>query len=284
MRSILLLFYLLSFAGFAQDVPFEMHGHRGYRGMYPENTIVAFKEAVKAGIRIIELDIVVSKDSQLVVSHEPWFNPKICSDPQGRPVKVKTNFYKLEYDSIRKYDCGKRGNKKFPEQLKVAANKPLLKEVIEQIEKFCAENGLSPVTYNIEIKSRKFSDNKYHPQPFVTAKLLADLLNNYKIVERVLVQSFDERCLREIHSLIPQIRVGVLVIKPSSISRCIKRLGFIPYMYNPNVKFVNERSVKKIHAQNVKVIVWTVNKEEEVQKLKKFGVDGIITDFPGKFK
>ena len=116
MRFFITTFLLIPAILFSQtDTSFQIHAHRGFRGLYPENTITAFKNAAKLGTFAIELDIVISKDSQVVVSHEPWFNHKICSEPNGKPVKKfhQHNLYQLNCDSIKQYDCGKRGNKKF---------------------------------------------------------------------------------------------------------------------------------------------------------------------------
>ncbi|MBL7884630.1 MAG: glycerophosphodiester phosphodiesterase [Bacteroidia bacterium] len=285
MKFLPIFFFFISSFLFSQtDTNFQVHAHRGFRGLYPENTIIAFKEAVKKNAYAIELDIVISKDNQLVVSHEPWFNHKICSAPNGKKVKRfhQQNLYKLNYDSIKQYDCGIRGNKKYLSQQASKAFKPLLLDVIREIEMYCKENNLPPIHYNIEIKCRKIGDDKYHPKPEVIAKLLVDVLKTFSIDERILVQSFDVRCLQSVHQLNPQLRIGLLVANFKSVSKNIKKLGFTPYMYNPNVKLVKSKTVKQAQLKNVKVIVWTANKEKDIRKLKRLKVDGIITDYPLK--
>lgn len=260
----------------------EIHGHRGFRGHFPENTLTAFKEAVQLGVDAIELDVVISKDSQVVVSHEPWFNYKICSEPNGEPVKARKqhNLYKLNYAEIRQFDCGKRGNKEFPQQKAIPEYKPLLKDVIESIEKFTKENNLPSVHYNIEIKSMKIGDGKWHPKPSVVAKLVMDILDQYKINDRVLMQSFDVRSLQAIHKIEPQLKIGLLIMNTGSVQHNIKKLGFTPYAYNPAAKLVKAKTIKDAHEYGCKVIVWTVNTESEMKKLIKLGVDGLISDYP----
>jgi len=285
MRIFLILFLFSSIALLSQPADkFQVHAHRGFRALYPENTIVAFKEAVNKGAYAIELDIVISNDSQVVVSHEPWFNHRICSEPTGEKVKRfrQHNFLKLNYDSIKKYDCGKRGNKKFPEQKAMCACKPLLIDVIKEIEAYCEENKLPAMHYNIEIKSRKISDNKFHPKPDIIARLLMDVLNQFEIYDRIMIQSFDVRSLQAVQKINSQVRLGLLVANLKSVNKNIKKLGFKPYMYNPNVKLAKTKTVKKVHEQGVKVIVWTVNKDKDITRLKQIGVDGIISDFPYK--
>src|SRR6218665_3753571 len=284
-RFILIVYMCISAMSAAQtgmDKKTEIHGHRGFRGHFPENTLTAFKEAAKLGVDAIELDIVISKDSQVVVSHEPWFNHKICSDPNGEKVRARKqrNLYTMNYSEIRQYDCGKLGNSGFPEQKAMAEYKPLLSEVIETVEAYCKENRLAPVTYNIEIKSSKPGDRKYHPSPKKIAALLDGVIKKYNISERILVQSFDLRSLQEFHKLEPQIRIGLLIANLGSVEHNMKKLGFVPYMYNPALKLVRAKVIKQVHEKGAKIIVWTVNSEKDMKRLIKMGVDGLITDYP----
>src|ERR1700757_4808979 len=122
----------------------EIHGHRGARGYYPENTITSFIEAIKLGVTAIELDVVISKDMQVVVSHEAWMNEAFCSRPDGMEVesnsRAKYNLFKMKYEEIVKFDCGNRGNTEFPLQQPMPEHKPLLSEVIDKVESYTKEN------------------------------------------------------------------------------------------------------------------------------------------------
>lgn len=133
---------------------FELQGHRGARGISPENTIQAFEKALKLGVNTLELDVVVSKDHKVVVSHEPWLNNDITLDVDGNRISrenaIAFNIYKNNYKNIKKYDVGSLGNSKFPEQEKVAAYKPLLSEVIS-----FAEQKNANILYNVEIKAHQ---------------------------------------------------------------------------------------------------------------------------------
>jgi glycerophosphoryl diester phosphodiesterase len=260
----------------------EIHGHRGFRGHFPENTLTAFREAAKLGVDAVELDVVISKDSQVVVSHEPWFNYKICTEPTGEKVKAlkQHNLYKLTYAEIRTYDCGKRGNSEFPLQQAIPEHKPLLSETIEQIDQYCRDNNLPMVTYNIEIKSGKIGDGKWHPEPQRIAELLHRVLEQYGISGRILVQSFDVRSLQAMHKLEPELRIGLLIANTGSVDHNIRKLGFTPYMYNPALKLTKEHTVKQAHQHGCKIIPWTVNQEDDMKRLIEWGVDGLITDYP----
>ncbi len=281
-KLLILLFVVLNFFCKAQEKKIEVHGHRGFRGLYPENTLTAFKEAAKAGADYIELDVIISKDLQVVVSHEPWFNPNTCSNPDGTNVTKykKENLHQLNYSEIKKYDCGKRGNKKFPEQAKLAEHKPLLSEVIETLEKYTKENNLPPIKYNIEIKSNRLGDGKYHFDPKITARLVFNLIEKYHIDDRILIQSFDVRSLKAMHQLNPKFKIGLLVANFTSVKLNISKLGFTPYCYNPNSKICKAKTIEQAHKMGCKVIVWTVNSEKEMKEFIDLGVDGIITDYP----
>jgi glycerophosphoryl diester phosphodiesterase len=260
----------------------EIHGHRGFRGCFPENTLTGFKEAVKAGVDAIELDVVVSKDLQVVVSHEPWFNYKTCTEPGGGRITLRNqhNLYKMDYAEIRQYDCGIRGNSEFPEQIKMPEYKPLLSETISEIEIFCKENNLPRVKYNIEIKSGKAGDKFWHPLPEKIASLVVDVIREFDINERIMIQSFDTRSLQAMHHLDPSIKLGLLIANTGSVDHNLRKLGFIPYMYNPSVKLTKEKTVKQANLHGCKIMVWTVNSANDMKRLVDYGVDGLITDFP----
>jgi glycerophosphoryl diester phosphodiesterase len=284
MKTLLLqLFVVLNFFCTAQDQKkTEVHGHRGFRGLYPENTLTAFKAAAKAGADYIELDIIISKDSQVVVSHDPWFNSKTCTQPDNKKVKKSNqrNLHAMTYAEIKKYDCGKRGNKKFPEQLKTEAYKPLLSEVIKTMEQYTKENNLPPIKYNIEIKSNSLGDGKFHFEPGITAALVYNIIKKFYIDDRIIIQSFDVRSLLAIHTLHPQLKTGLLVANLFSVKRNIHKLGFTPFCYNPAAKICKTKTIEQAHKMGCKVIVWTVNSEKDMKRFIAIKADGIITDFP----
>ena len=265
---------------------FDIQGHRGCRGLYPENTIVAFIEAVKLGVNTLEMDVVVSKDGKLVVSHDPVMNDEICSTPDGNAIAAteKNNYriYNLTYEEIKKFDCGLRGNSKFPEQKKMTAFKPLLSDVIDTVEKFIQQNHLPAVQYNIETKSTLEGDDVDHPKPDVFAKLLYDLLKQKNVLSKSIIQSFDPRTLQVIHQIDTTATTALLVFDMDSFEKNIRQLGFNPTIYSPNFILVSEKLIEKCHALNIKIIPWTVNDEDKMRKFKLLDLDGIITDYPDR--
>lgn len=260
----------------------EIIGHRGARGLFPENTVEGFINTVKLGVRSLELDVVISKDSQVVVSHEPWMHYKFCTEPDGSRVKMKAqhNIYKMNYAEVKKYDCGKRGHRDFPRQQPAPAHKPLLSETIAAIEAYAKENNIPPVEYIVEIKSHDKTDGIFHPHPQPYAQLVHDELKKLNINERIIVKSFDVRPLQELHRIDPGIRIGLLVANLASVEKNVKKLGFTPYTYNPSHRIVRPKTVEQAHRMGMKVMVWTVNTGEEISRAAGLGVDGIITDYP----
>ncbi|MDT8414837.1 MAG: glycerophosphodiester phosphodiesterase family protein [Flavobacteriaceae bacterium] len=258
---------------------FDLQGHRGARGLLPENTIAAFEKALKLGVNTLEMDVVVTADNQLLVSHEPWFNSEICLDSLGKTIKDTLNIYKHTFLQTQKYDCGSLGNPNFPDQKKQFANKPLLRDVLLMAESY-AELNNQKVSYNIEVKSHPQGDNTYHPEPELFVDLLVALLENHKISkDRLILQSFDFRVLKYVHKTYPKYRLASLVFK-DDVQTHLNELGFTPDVYSPLHTLLTSQIVNKIHQTEMKVVPWTVNEVARMKELLSWGVDGIITDFP----
>lgn len=282
MKNIVLFSLLLVSVSTFSQPEFDIEGHRGCRGLYPENTIVAFIEAVKLGVNTLEMDVVVSKDGQLVVSHDPTINCDFCSYCDESRERKESKIYKLSYDYIKTIDCGSKVNEKFPEQKKMFAAKPLLTDVIDTIEKYILQNHLPPIQYNIETKSTPEGDEVDQPKPAVFAKMLYDLLKQKNVLGKCIIQSFDIRTLQVIHQTDSTVTTALLIFDLDNFEKNLKQLGFNPTIYSPNFILVNEKLIQKCHDLKIKIIPWTVNDEDKMLKLKQLGVDGIITDYPNR--
>jgi glycerophosphoryl diester phosphodiesterase len=265
---------------------FDIQGHRGARGLKPENTIPAFLTALDSGVTTLELDVVITKDKEVIVSHEPWMSAAICSDPSGKPISEKEekkyNIYKMTYGQVKQFDCGSRGNVRFPEQEKMIVVKPLLSEVIVATENHIKNFTRYEVDYNIEIKSEKELDGKFQPSPEEFSGLVYNLIDQYLPLDRVVIQSFDFRVLKYWHEKYPEVRLAALVENLNTIDENIKELGFTPSIYSPDYKLLSKSEVKHCHELKMRVIPWTVNDPEEMLSLKGMGVDGFITDYPDR--
>lgn len=264
----------------------QIHGHRGARGLFPENTITAFIEAVKLGVRTLEMDVVISKDLKVVVSHEEWMNEVFCLQPNGNDIEInskqKYNLYQMPYAEIALYDCGSKANPEFPNQKNNPEHKPLLSEVINAVETYTKNNHLPGVIYNIEIKSELAGDTIFHPTPSAFVKLVLNELDFHLINNRYILQSFDVRILQEIKKLRSDITIGLLIENKDSLQTNLDNLGFIPNMYNPEFPLVTVELIKELHHKNIQIIPWTVNEIADMKTLITMGVDGIITDYPNR--
>ena len=306
MRIIFLPFILLMTLTLSAQVyipKFDIQGHRGARGLRPENTIPAFLMALDSGVTTIELDIAITKDKQVVVSHEPWMSAEICLDPNGNVISKKDerkhNIYQMTYDQVKLFDCGSKGNERFPEQEKMKIYKPLLTEVIIAVENHIKNFSIYEVDYNIEIKSMPEGDKKFHPTPEEYSELVFSLVDQYIPLERLVIQSFDFRVLKYWHEKHPEVRLAALVENKKSVDQNLNDLGFIPSIYSPDFKLLTNESVEYIHTKTVliqegsdkksskvvtklRVIPWTVNEIDDMLVLKGMGVDGFITDYPDR--
>ena len=253
--------------------------------MYPENSIPGFIYAIDQGVTTLEMDVVISKDGKVVVSHEPWMNTDICVGPDGSELKGDDhdyNLYEMTYDEIRRYDCGSNGNSRFPEQKQISTNKPLLSEVITSAERYMKGNTGFEFEYNIEIKSNERGDGIYHPEPGEFSDIVYKVIDEYLPWERVVIQSFDFRVLQYWNKTYPDVRLAALVENVRSIETNLGALGFVPYIYSPNYMLLNKKVIEDLHERDIRVVPWTVNKTEKMLELKKWGVDGLITDYPNK--
>lgn len=269
----------------ADDQFFDWQAHRGGRGLMPENTVAAFDRALEfPEVTTLELDLVVSRDQRLVVSHEPWMSAEICRDADGRDIdkasERKLNIYEMRYGDIFKYDCGSKGNERFPEQEKRTARKPRLADVVSIVDYHMKRHKREPVYYNIEMKTTSEGDNIFHPTPEKFAELLVAELNELNIKELSTVQSFDPRSLRAIKALDESIVTALLIENEQSLDQNIENLGYTPEIYSPYHELVTPDLIEKAHRKNMRVIPWTVNDTTRMQQLIDMDVDGIITDYP----
>ena len=283
-----LFFMILTQNGIAQQHVIDLEGHRGSRGLMPENTIPAMLEALKWGVTTLEMDVVITKDKQVVLSHEPYMNLEIATPPVNVNQLFSSkdfNLYKMSYEEVMKWDVGTKFNTRFPEQQKLNVHKPLLKDVIQEVETYIKKNGLQPVAYNIETKMSEETDNIYHPAPQEFVELLTKVIIDGGIAERTIVQSFDPRSLIALHKMNTPFQLSYLIesTQKMTATEVIHQLGFKPAIISPAYQMVDENFIKDFHQHQIKVIVWTVNLEADIKKMAALGVDGIISDYPNRF-
>ena len=270
-------------------IDFDKEGHRGCRGLMPENTIPAFKKAIELGVTTLEMDAVITKDKKVILSHEPFFNHEITTKPDGSFVNENEeksfNIYEMTYRETADFDVGSKQHPRFSQQKKIKIHKPLLADVIDLAEAYTKELSKPPVQYNIETKCLPATDDLFHPQPEEFVELLMNVILEKKIESRVIIQSFDIRTLQYLHKKYPTIRTSLLFEPPSdkSIQEQLNELGFVPTIYSPEYIIVTPELVQECKERNMQLIPWTVNDIETINKLKQMGVDGVISDYPNLF-
>ena len=264
---------------------FDLQAHRGGASIYPENSIEAFQQAIELNVTTLELDVVVSKDSLVVVSHEPFMRPGLCKTPTGEAVASEEayNLYEMTYAEIKAFDCGSLPSENFPNRKNLRTYKPLLSEVIQLTTSNFRERG-TRVSLNIELKSSPETDNIYHPEPEEFVRLVLLTIKNELIpIYKITLQSFDERIIRELTEKYPMFQTAYLV-EDGNVFDNISKLKSVPKIYSPQYKLLDSLQVKQAHDMGMKVIPWTVNDFNEMKSLLEMGVDGLITDYPNLAK
>ncbi|NND93879.1 MAG: glycerophosphodiester phosphodiesterase [Flavobacteriales bacterium] len=263
----------------------EWHGHRGCRGLLPENSLPAFLKAIDLGMDCLEMDVVISKDEKVVIAHEPYMPANICAHPDGRAVGLEEeksfNLFEMNYDSIAQWNCGLK-HPGFPEQQSQRVHRPLLTELFEKAESYSKSMGSSDVCYTIELKSHENFDGLYHPGPERFSELVINDISEYNLHDRCVIQSFDFRILRAVRKAAPSIRISMLLTDAFSLVDSISDLGFTPEIIGPRYQLVDEDLIKECQAKGIRVVPWTVNEVEDMRRLINLGVDGIITDYPDR--
>ncbi|MCA8833023.1 glycerophosphodiester phosphodiesterase family protein [Hymenobacter pini] len=264
----------------------QVHGHRGCRGLLPENTLPAFLKAVELGVDVIELDVVISADWQVVVSHEPWMSAAICRTPDGQPISADAptqhNLFALPYARIRQYDCGLTQHPAFPQQRPQSAYKPLLREVLYAVDAHCQQLGRAPVGFSVEIKSSPAGDAVWHPAPLEFLQLVIEVLSQCNALPRTTLLSFDKRILQLAHRLYSSLPLCLLVEDERPVAEHLQELGFLPHIYGPDFRLLDDGLVTELRQIQVKLVPWTVNALPDMEAVLRFQPYGITTDFPDR--
>ena len=258
---------------------FIVHGHRGARAKLPENTLPSFVYAVEQGVDFLEMDMAVTSDGEIVISHDPRINPVICQGPDGkRIVGEGPVIHSLTLAQVKTFDCGTIQNPKFTEQAPQPGTRiPRLDEVFTMVEKLKHSNA-KKVQFNIETKI--FAD---HPELTVTpeefVKTFLAVVDRHHLRARVVLQSFDYRTLETSKWLAPEVRISALSEnRKEDLAESVKKLK--AEISSPDWEMLTAEAVEKLHAAGAQVHPWTANTPEAWTKLLEMKVDGIISDDP----
>lgn len=257
----------------------DVQGHRGCRGLYPENSLPAFQKAMELGVTTLELDIAITKDHKVVVSHEPFMSRTICFNPKGEAISedmdMKYNLYEMTHEEIKQFNCGSKYHPSYPNQIKQKTYKPLLSEVFELAK---AKNP--KVRFNIEIKSKPNYYGVYTPQPEEYVKIVLNAINTHQMVNLVNLQSFDLKILEEIKKQSPKMPVALLVDEGETIAGKLASLSYKPEIISPYFKLLTAKNIAEYQSKGYQIIPWTINEETDMKTMIAWRVDGIITDYP----
>lgn len=261
----------------------EIHGHRGARGLVPENSMPGFVLALREGADVLEMDMCISSDGQIIISHEPWMNGQICLDPNNAPIsesQAKTwNLHNMTAEEIAAFDCGSVALPDFPDQQNLPTYKPTLDQVVELAETVPLLDG-AQIRYNLEIKHSAELEPEFCPDAATFAKLVLDKVSALGIADRVCIQSFSAAALEAVHQIDPDITTSWLVGTEGTVQSQLDKLTFSPDIYSPQWKLIDANDVAQLQGQDIRVIPWTANTKEDLFALIEMGVNGIITDRP----
>jgi glycerophosphoryl diester phosphodiesterase len=251
----------------AAEARILVHGHRGARALRPENTLPAFEYAISVGVDVLELDLAVTKDNVVVVSHDPILPSNICKGPKERPA-----IREMTLAELRQYDCGSLKNPAYPRQVPTPGTRvPTLDEVFALAPRGSFE-------FNIETKMTE-GRPELAPEPAEFARLVLEVIRRYKLEKRVMVQSFDWRTLHAMKKLAPDIRRSALYERGEKDFVSIGREADAGIV-SPQYLLVSPEKVKAAHAAQLQVVPWTPNTPAEWDRMIQAGVDAIISDDP----
>jgi len=247
------------------------------------------KRAFGLGVTTLEMDVVITKDKKVVLSHDPYFNPDITTLPDGGFIPAKDEhryaIYQMDYAQVKTFDVGMKPHPRFSKQEKIKAIKPLLSDLLDSVKQYMMTSRRPFPYYNIETKLTPAGDNKLHPEPAEFVELLMAVIKEKQIEDHVIIQSFDFRTLRYLHQKYPEIKTAMLIEEDDvrNWQEQLNAMGFTPSIYSPAYQLVNEALIRKCHDAGMKIIPWTVNDKAKIDELRAMGVDGIITDYPDLF-
>lgn len=236
------------------------------------------------GMEALEMDVVISKDEQVVIAHEPYMPANICTRPDGSSIAESEekgiNLFQMDYAEISQYNCGLK-HPRYPEQVDSEVHRPLLQELFEEAEGYSQKIGRS-IAYTIELKSAAEFDGLYHPGPSRFVELVLEVIEKHGLAQRCVLQSFDFRILREIREQAPEIRISMLISDKLDLDGSLAELGFTPEIIGPHFELLDADIVSACHQKGMQVVPWTVNEVSDMESMISMGVDGIITDYPDR--
>lgn len=271
-------------AGTTMTPSTQVHGHRGCNDAVAANTIPAFLRAAATGCQWLEMDVVITGDEKVLVSHEPWMDHHSCRDPEGLAMTEEEgraiNIFKLPLREIQRFGCVPTDSGEAWSARPNGWYKPTLAEVVNAVDASSAERRITAPSFNIEIKSERRLYGTYQPFPDRFAELVLHDVFALAIQDRCILQSFDPAVLEAVHALAPDLPLALLVDNPDAVEVNLARLGFTPHYYSTAFSLAGPHMAKTLHDNGIGLLVWTVNEEADMSRMLDLRVDGLITDRP----
>lgn len=271
---------------------FQVQGHRGARGTMPENTLPAFEAGIEAGVDAMEMDLLMTKDGEIVIHHDFLLNPELCTHADGSPLSDSPLIKDMTLAELKKLDCGQKTNHDFPRQQAVPGSTiPTLKEVIDLVKNHPKGKN---VQLNLEIKADPCTPEATPPYAEV-AKKIVQIVNENGFADRVYYSSFDFSALEEVRKLDEGATIGLLVEIPTLLHAGVDPEGWARYLMeeaakveasilSPDYELISADDINTLQEAGFLVIPWTVNDPETCRTLRRMGVNGVITDYPADIK
>ena len=269
-----ILFSILTCSPIMGQSEYKIFGHRGCRGVYPENTIEGFKKAIEFGVDGIELDVVVNKNQELVISHESYIDTSYCLT--NKIDNESLNIYKMNISEIQDIDCGSKFVKEFPNQLKVKEKKPTYKEFKKELIDYQGD-------ILFEIKCDYDLVNEYFPDYEKYAKIIFEETRFSRHFDNIYFMSFDYRILNELFKIMPNSKY-IYLSSNKEFEKQMKLLNFEPFGVGIDFNIISQKIIDLVHNKKQVIYGWTINDEENSKSLTSMGLDGVITDYPNIIK
>ena len=269
-----ILFSILTSSPLMGQSEYKIFGHRGCRGIYPENTIEGFKKAIEFGVDGIELDVVVNKNQELVISHESYIDTNYCLT--NKIDTESLNIYKMNISEIQDIDCGSKFIKEFPNQLKVKEKKPTYKEFKKELIDYQGD-------ILFEIKCDNDLVNEYFPDYEKYAKIIFEETRYSRHFDKMHFMSFDYRILNELFKIMPNSKY-IYLSSNKEFEKEMKLLKFEPFGVGIDFNIISQKTIDLVHEKKKVIYGWTINDEENSKSLTSMGLDGVITDYPNIIK
>lgn len=282
----------------------ELQGHRGARGLAPENTLAAFDLALTLGVNTLELDTVLTQDNVVVISHDPTLNPNITRDAGGAYLDSPgPSIRELPLAELQRYDVGRlrpgtRYAQNHPEQRAHDGERiPTLGQLFDRVK----ARGAQTVRFNIETKISPLRP-ELTPEPEAFVRAVLDVASVHGMAKRFSLQSFDWRTLAVAQRIAPGVPTvylsseqdwgnnvadprwtsGMTLAEHGSVPRMVKAAG--GKIWSPYHGDLNASRLQEAHALGLRVVVWTVNDPQDIEAMLTLGVDGIISDRPDRVR